>query len=181
MGERVGRVSSHVVSRWSTSPGCCHSGFRECVLGAAGFRVIFSRFIFLERPQPAASMRPPPGCRLQGFLPHCFEPIPGTLCCATVCCTRGPPEMFVQLHGMAALLLCSSYMLLLLTPAGVTIHATHMPPPRLRGTRLARPPNPSTTHASPLHSPNPCQLEQSVTGTRVQSIPSARYAKACAI
>ena len=29
-----------------------------CVLGAAGFRVLF-RFFFLERTRPAASMRPP--------------------------------------------------------------------------------------------------------------------------
>ena len=44
-----------------------------CVLCAAGFRVIVFRFIFLERPRPAPSSRPPPACRLQGFLPQCFE------------------------------------------------------------------------------------------------------------
>ena len=36
MGERVGRVSSQTVSRWSRSPGCC--GFRGVFLGGARFR-----------------------------------------------------------------------------------------------------------------------------------------------
>ena len=42
MGERMGRVSSHVVSRWSRSPGCC--GFR----GVFWVRPIFFPFFFHE-------------------------------------------------------------------------------------------------------------------------------------
>ena len=110
-------------------------------LGAAGFRVIFFSFFFLERPRPPASMRPPPACRLQGFLLlQCFGQSylrtfsRNHLLC--YCYTRGPPEMFVHLHGMAALLY-SSYMLLLSTAAAVIIHTTHMPQAKLRGTRLA--------------------------------------------
>ena len=47
-----------------------------------------------------------------------------------------------------------------------------IPQARLRGTRPAPPPNPSTAPASSAQ-PNPRTLHQSVTGTRVQSIPSA--------
>ena len=55
MGERVGRVSSHAVSRWSRSPGCC--GFRGVLWVRRDFVFIF-RFVFFERTRPAASMRP---------------------------------------------------------------------------------------------------------------------------
>ena len=44
VGERVGRVSSHVVSRWSRSPCCC--GFRGVFLVGADFFVFFSIFVF---------------------------------------------------------------------------------------------------------------------------------------
>ena len=50
-----------------------------------------------------------------------------------------------------------------------------MPQARLRGTRRALSPNPSTAPAS-LRSQNQCTVQQSVTGTRVQSNPSARFA-----
>ena len=53
VGERVGRVSSDAVSRWSRSPGCC--GFR----GVFWVGRIFSIFFFFERTRPAASMRTP--------------------------------------------------------------------------------------------------------------------------
>ena len=52
MGYRVGRVSSHAVSKWSRSPGC--RGFR----GVFWVRRDFS-FFFFERTRAAASMRLP--------------------------------------------------------------------------------------------------------------------------
>ena len=53
MGSRVGRVSSHAVSRWSRSPGCC--GFRGVFVVRWDF-VVF----FFEHTRPAASsIRPP--------------------------------------------------------------------------------------------------------------------------
>ena len=44
VGKRMGRVSLHVVSRWSWSPGCY--GFHGCVFGGADFCVtFFGRFL----------------------------------------------------------------------------------------------------------------------------------------
>ena len=58
MGERVGRVSSHDVSWWSWSPGCC--GFRGVFWVGRIFPGFFFRlFFFFERTRPAASVRPP--------------------------------------------------------------------------------------------------------------------------
>ena len=53
----MGRVSSHAVSRWSRSPGCC--GFRYVFWVRRDFVLLFS-FFFFERTRPAPSMRP--GC-----------------------------------------------------------------------------------------------------------------------
>ena len=55
----MGRVSSHAVSRWSRSPGCC--GFVVCLGSGGFFRVFFSCsiFFFFERTRPAASTRQP--------------------------------------------------------------------------------------------------------------------------
>ena len=85
-----------------------------------------------------------------------------TIRCAAVCYTRGPLEMFVQLHGMTALLQLL-YMLLLLSTA-VTIHTPQMPQARLRRTRLAPPPDPSTAPASSaqpkfVHTPTKCHWD----------------------
>ena len=55
MGKRVGRVSSHVVSRWSTSPGCC--GFRGV------FWVRRDLFHFCPRTHTAC-------CKYEDALPH---------------------------------------------------------------------------------------------------------------
>ena len=57
VGERVGRVSSDVVSSWTRSPSCC--GFRGVFrVGRNFFPCFFLRFFFL-RTHTAASMRPP--------------------------------------------------------------------------------------------------------------------------
>ena len=51
------RVSSHAVSRWSRSPGCCV--FRGVFwVGQNFFVFFFLDFFFLEPTRPAASMRP---------------------------------------------------------------------------------------------------------------------------
>ena len=94
------------------------------------------------------------------------------LCCCLL--HSRPLEMFVQLTSQHC---CSSYICrccLLLLQSAYAKHATgHRPgcgersSPRHR--ILPRP-------LPPLHTqPNPCTLQQSVTGTRVQSIPSARF------
>ena len=51
MGKRVGRVSSHVVSRWSTSPGCC--GFRGVFWVRRIFSFFFKRIFVLLRTHTA--------------------------------------------------------------------------------------------------------------------------------
>ena len=56
MGQRVGRVSSHAVSRWSRSLGCC--GFRGVLWVRRDFVIFTPDFFFFERTRPAASMRP---------------------------------------------------------------------------------------------------------------------------
>ena len=85
------------------------------------------------------------------------------LCC---CLLHSQPsrEMFVQLHGMTALLQ------LLYAAAVNCCHNTYvrgtqrMPQARLRATRLALPPNPSTAPASSaqpksVHSPTKCHWD----------------------
>ena len=57
VGERVGRFSSHAVSRWSRSPGCCR--FRGVFRMRRDFVFFFFVFFFFERTRPASSMRPP--------------------------------------------------------------------------------------------------------------------------
>ena len=53
----VGRVSSHAVSSWKRSPGCCRS--RDVFwVGRMFFPCFFFDFLFLERARPAAGMRP---------------------------------------------------------------------------------------------------------------------------
>ena len=56
--ERVGRVSSHTVSRWSRSPGCC--AFRGVFwVRRDFFCALFIYFVFFESTRPAASMNSP--------------------------------------------------------------------------------------------------------------------------
>ena len=57
-----------------------------------------------------------------------LDPIPGTICCAAVCYTRGPPEMFVQLHTchwFGSTAVPSSYNMLLLSTAEAAIYICH--------------------------------------------------------
>ena len=56
MGERVGRVSSDAVSRWSRSPGCC--GFRGVFWVGWIFSCYFFFVFFFEHTRPAASVKP---------------------------------------------------------------------------------------------------------------------------
>ena len=60
MGERVGRVFSHVVSRWSRSPGCC--GFRCVFRVGCFFSSSFSDFFFLGMHTAC--------CKYEAALPH---------------------------------------------------------------------------------------------------------------
>ena len=105
---------------------------------------------------------------------------PEAIGCAAPCHTRG------LLRCSYSYLVCMTTTLLLQLLRGVSyaaaVNCCHntslhnvMPQVRLRGTRLAPPPNPSTAPAS-FAQPNPRTLQQSVTGTRVQSVPSARFA-----
>ena len=72
MGERVGRVSSHAVSRWSRSPGGC--GVRGVFSVGHFFRVLFfSIFFFFEPIRPAASMRPSCLIYLSASLPNTLD------------------------------------------------------------------------------------------------------------
>ena len=52
-GRSVGRVSSHAVSRWARSPGCC--GLRGVFFGGADFL----SFSFFDSTRPTPSIRPP--------------------------------------------------------------------------------------------------------------------------
>ena len=98
-----------------------------------------------------------------------------TICCAAVCYTRGPLEMFVQLHGMTALLLLQ----LLYAAAVNCCHNTYQRNTCHRpdcGERAAPCQRILPRPLPPLRSQNQCRVQRSVTGTRVQSNPSARSA-----
>ena len=82
VGERVGRVSSHSVSRWSRSPGCC--GFRGVFWVRRDFVFFFSIF-FLERTWPAASMRP--ACLV--YLSTSVSVVERHLTLMTTACSKG--------------------------------------------------------------------------------------------
>ena len=102
-------------------------------------------------------------------------PTTDTICCAAVCYTRGPHEMFVQLHGMTALLLLQ----LLYAAAVNCCHNTYQRNTCHRpdcGERAAPCQRILPRPLPPLRSQNQCRVQRSVTGTRVQSNPSARSA-----
>ena len=131
-------------------------------------------------------MSPPPACRLQGFLPQCFEQSylktssrNHLLCC---CLLHSWPLCDVgtaTCHWYGSTALPSSYTSKYAAAVNCcSCHNTYATQATDQAAGNA-PRSAIKSFHGPCPSsalPCPCQLEQSVIGTRVQSIPSARYA-----
>ena len=139
-------------------------------------------FVLLGTPMACSRrMRPPPACRLQGFLPQCFEQSYRRTFSRNhllwYCLLHSRPSLDVRratwygstavqlLYAAAVYCCCSS-------------HNTYVTHTTDQAAANAARPATESFRGPCLSSaqPNPYQLEQSVAGTRVQSISSARDA-----